>query len=151
MWEQIYRLAFPTFQQMADIRADGWAQRSGVDRLVILGSSKTLKIDEKVRRKDRSDILLEYWSDEGNKKPGWIAKDLDCDYIAYAFLPSRRCFLLPFQPLRRAWHDNRARWVGRYFQVRAQNPGYTTVSVAVPILVLMDAIKSALVVNWPAP
>jgi hypothetical protein len=36
------------------------------------------------------DFLLEYWSDYERRSPGWIEKDLACDFIAYAFVPSRR-------------------------------------------------------------
>ena len=148
IWDLIYNLAFPTFKTMEEIEQDGWAQRAGIDRLVILESGKIIYIDEKVRRKDYDDILIEYWSDEERKKPGWIAKDSACDYIAYAFLPSKRCYLLPFQQLRKAWKENMTDWVSKYRRVEAQNNGYVTVSVAVPIEILMADIQKAMVVDY---
>ena len=134
-----------------DLRADGWHQRAGIDRLIVLSSSKTLHIDEKVREKDYGDILLEFWSDKERRTPGWIAKDLSCDFIAYAIAPSRRCYLLPFQPLRAAWRDRRADWVARFGRREAQNAGYTTVGVPVPVEEVFTAITDALLVSWAEP
>jgi hypothetical protein len=147
-WIEVYRAAFPTLQSAVCMRHDGWAQRGGIDRVLVLGGGKTLSVDEKVRDQDWDDILLEFWSDEGRKIPGWIAKDLACDFIAYAFVPSQRCYLLPFQTLRKAWHDNRREWVNKYRIVDAENDGYTTKSVAVPIDVLMAALRDAMKIVW---
>ena len=54
--------------------------------------------DEKVRAEDWPDILLEQWSDEDRRAPGWVQKPLACDYIAYSFAPSGVCYLLPVMP-----------------------------------------------------
>lgn len=147
-WSDVYRNAFPTLRCCHDIRSDGWSQRGGIDRLLVLASGKTLTVDEKVREKDWPDVLLEYWSDEAARSPGWIAKDLACDYIAYAFVPSQTCLLLPFHQLRLAWHRHRKQWVQNYKEVRADNGRYTTVSVAVPKAELMARINEALLVSW---
>lgn len=113
-----------------------------------LKSGKTLTVDEKVRYEEYNDILLERWSDEAKQIPGWIQKDLACDYIAYAFVQSQRCYLLPFQDLRRAWRRHGRRWILDCREVRAQNKGYVTVSVAVPIDELMLALTDAMLVSW---
>lgn len=147
-WLDVYRSAFPTLIGCHDLRADGWAQRGGMDRLLVLSSGKTLTVDEKVREKDWPDVLLEYWSDAGNKTPGWIAKDLACDFIAYAFVPSQTCLLLPFHQLRLAWHQHRGEWVRNYQIVRADNGRYVTVSVAVPKDELMRRIGEAMSISW---
>lgn len=147
-WEEVYREAFTTFESMWSVRQDGWAQRAGIDRQVLLRDGTVLKIDEKVRTEDWSDILLEYWSDEEKRVPGWVAKDLSCDYIAYALVPSRTCYLLPFQLLRRVWKKHRAEWVGTYQRIEAHNNTYRTISVAVPPSVLLSAIADAIVVRW---
>jgi hypothetical protein len=94
-WEQVYREAFPSFEGMVAIHRMGSGQRDGVDRLIALTNGATIKVDEKVRDKDYQDFCLEYWSvkhktDSRQNAPGWIAKDLRCDYIAYAFVPSGR-------------------------------------------------------------
>lgn len=148
IWERIYRNAFHNFQCMSSVRQDGWAQRGGIDRVITLSSGKTLTVDEKVRNKDYGDILLEYWSNEGNRVPGWVAKDLACDFISYAILPTNKCYLLPFQQLRTAWRANGKRWVSSYKRIEAQNQGYKTISVGVPIRVLMTAISDAMIVDY---
>lgn len=149
MWELVYKKAFPTFATMCSVPADGWAQRGGIDRVITLSSGKTLLVDEKLREKDWPDILLEYYSDRDRKIPGWIWKDLACDYIAYAFLPSRRCYLLPFHLLRSCWLQNGREWARRFTPpVEALNFGYVTESVAVPIDVLLTTMKESLMVSW---
>jgi hypothetical protein len=156
-WEPVYRKAFPTLASCVNVPADGWQQRAGVDRVLVLSDSKTLYVDEKVRRKDRPDIALEIYSDERAKKKGWAIKPALSDFIAYAFLPTQTCFLLPFHLMQRALRDNWVTWTSNaeqsrlgFQQVRAQNPGYTTLSIAVPIMVLLDAMSDSMVVTWSA-
>lgn len=150
-WRHVYESAFPDLLAMTCIRNDGWAQRGGIDRVLTLASGKTLTVDEKVRAVDYPDILLEYWSSFEHKKRGWVAKDLSCDFIAYAFIPSRTCYLIPFQTLRRAWRQNGMEWVRSYKRVEARNSGYTTVSVPVPITEFIDKMSHAMCVTWPSP
>lgn len=147
-WTDVYRKAFPDLRSAVCVRDDGWAQRGGIDRVLTLASGKTLTVDEKVRTEDWPDILLEYWSDEGRKIKGWVAKDLACDFIAYAMVPSQTCYLLPFQTLRASWRARCRDWVARHKRVEARNNGYVTVSVAVPTVELLDAIRDAMTVSW---
>lgn len=147
-WFEVYREAFPDLVSAVSVRDDGWAQRGGIDRVLTLKSGRTLTVDEKVREKDWPDIALEYWSDAGRKVPGWVAKDLACDFIAYAFVPSETCYLLPFQTLRRAWRANCRDWVDRHPRIEADNGRYKTVSVGVPIAELMGALSDAMKVSW---
>lgn len=148
IWNAIYKKAFPTLATAMCVRHDGWAQRGGIDRVITLSSGKTLYVDEKVRSVDYGDVLLEYWSNLERAIPGWIAKDLACDFIAYAVVPSQKCFLLPFHSLRLAWRNNKDRWVKDYKKVVADNGSYTTVSVAVPEDVLLAAINQSMTVRW---
>lgn len=150
-WREVYEEAFPNLAQMICLRSDGWAQRGGIDRLLVLEDGTTLKVDEKVRSAVYDDFCLEYWSDRKRRIPGWVAKDLTCDFIAYAFVPSKTCYLLPFQILRRAWRLNGREWVGKYQKIEAFNEGYVTVSVAVPISVLMATLCEALIIRWSSP
>ena len=147
-WEEVYRAAFPDFVAMHDVRQDGWAQRGGIDRQIVLEDGTVLKVDEKVRKKAYPDILLEAFSDWDKGKPGWLDKGLTCDFIAYAFAETKTCYLLPFRTLRSAWVANRSEWWAKYGRCDAANRGYTTVSVPVPINVLMAAMQDAMVVNW---
>lgn len=147
-WETVYRSAFPTFVSMHDVRKDGWAQRGGIDRQVFLDDGTVLKIDEKVRRTVYDDILLEAFSDWDRQTPGWLDKGLTCDFIAYAFLPTQTCYLLPFQTLRTAWVAKRSEWWIKHRRVPAKNERYTTMSVAVPVAELMAAMQDAMTVCW---
>lgn len=151
-WGEVYRNFFHNFESMTCVRNDGWAQRGGIDRVITLSSGKCISVDEKVRSKDYGDILLEYWSDKGRKVPGWVAKDLACDFIAYAAIPTQRCYLLPFLTLRKAWRANGKRWVNTYRVVDAHNVRngnrWVTRSVAVPTDVLLKAINNAMLTQW---
>lgn len=155
-WLGVYRSAFHDFAHMQTMPRNGWAQRAGIDRVINLKSGKVLLVDEKVRSNDYCDVALEYWSvwKNGNgHELGWVEKDLACDYIAYAFAPTRRCILLPFQELRRAWIRYGEKWkeAGRHKRdgfslVDASNLGYVSKSVCVPEGVLCTAIRDALLI-----
>jgi hypothetical protein len=103
-----------------------------------------------VREKDWPDVLLERWSDEAKKIPGWVQKPLACEFIAYAFVPSRVCYLFPTLTLQVAWRKRGREWIGRFPEIRAQNARYVTVSVAVPIEELLSALTSAMRLEWSA-
>jgi hypothetical protein len=147
-WEDVYRRAFPLFDSMQDLRGDGWWQRAGIDRKINLTNSRSVLIDEKVRRRDYGDVLLEYVSNDATNAAGWIAKPLACDYIAYAFEPTCTCLLLPFQELRRAWDIHGRDWHRVYGGRRAKNNGYSTWSCPVPTDVLLDALRDSMVIGW---
>jgi hypothetical protein len=146
-WLDLYRQAFPSLISAVSVRADGWAQRGGIDRVLTLGCGRVYTVDEKVRTRDWPDVLLEQWSDEERRSPGWVQKPLACDFIAYAFAPSRRCYLLPVAPLQRAWRLFGRRWLDRYGQRRARNPGYVSASVPVPIGELMRGMVAAMLLG----
>lgn len=150
-WLDLYRRAFPSMTSSVSVRQDGWAQRGGIDRVITLASGRVYTVDEKVRAHDWPDILLEQWSDEDRRAPGWVQKPLACDFIAYAFAPSRKCYLLPVAPLQRAWRLFGRQWLAAYGQRRAQNVGYTSVNVPVPIEALLAAMAAAMVLKSPGP
>jgi hypothetical protein len=147
-WAEVYREAFPDMESMTNVRKDGWAQRGGIDRAVTTAAGRTWYIDEKVRREKWNDILLEIKSDIDRDAPGWIVKDLACDFIAYAFLPTQECFLLPVQPLQRAWRQYGELWVREYGTKKAPNNGWSTLNCPVPIPVLMRKISEAMFIRW---
>ncbi len=146
-WLPIYRRAFPTLMSAVAVKHDGWAQRGGIDRLLTLSCGRTYTVDEKIRTQDWPDVLLERWSDEARQSPGWVQKPLACDFIAYAHAPAATCVLLPVPALQRAWRQHGRSWIGLYGQRRAENLGYTSVSVPVPRGVLMQAIVEAMFVS----
>jgi hypothetical protein len=147
-WLSVYRTAFPGLAAAVSVRDDGWAQRAGIDRLLTLNTGRTITVDEKVRERDWNDILLERWSNEEWRTPGWIQKPLACEFIAYAFVPSAKCYLFPTLTLQRAWRLHGREWVETCREVRAQNKSYWSVSVAVPIEQLLAAMSAAICVQW---
>lgn len=154
-WLECYRRAFPNLLSCVEVRDDGWAQRAGIDRVLTLADGKVIKIDEKVREKDYGDILLEFWSNYERRSRGWICKPLDCDFIAYAIVPRATCYLLPTLLLQRAWRERGPEWClaakskkSGFRYVDAQNEGYVTKSIAVPIDVVMSGIAGAISVGW---
>jgi len=149
-WYDVYREAFPGLESAVCVRNDGWAQRGGIDRVLTLASGKTLTVDEKGRRGDWPDIALEYKHvyTNGHKTLGWIAKELACDYLAYAFVPSKRCFLFPFLTLRRAWRLNGLRWKNQFGDIASDNGTYKSHSVCVPTDLLLKSVSEAMLVNW---
>ena len=139
-WDAVYRKAFPnlTFHHISS--GDTQSQRMGIDRIIHLSNGRTLQINEKKRSKDYGDILLEYVSMDTTKAPGWIEKDLSIDYLAYAFIPSKKCYLFPWPALRSTWAVNKAQWMRNYKTVVARNQSYNTLSLAVPIPILWSAV-----------
>jgi hypothetical protein len=113
--------------------------------VLTLACGRVFTVDEKVRSHDWPDILLEQWSDEARRSPGWVQKPLACDFIAYAFAPSRRCYLLPVAPLQRAWRLSGRQWIERFGHRRARNVDYVSSNVPVPIAELMAAMVRAMV------
>lgn len=165
-WEPVYRRAFPDMASMVDLRHDGWHQRAGRDRAIVLSSGRTIYVDEKVRTAAYDDTLVEIWSvypktDGPPYRPvagarhGWARKPLDCDWLAYAFVPTATCFLLPFLGIRAALEKSKWVWAKSATEktdgfrwVVAENSRYNTISIAVPTWILRDAITDAMTVYW---
>ena len=162
-WEKTYRLAFHNFQVMGGPEEDGWCEKSAVDRKVMLTSGKVIQIQEKVRKKSYPDFCLEY---ETAGRPGWIQHDSDADYLAYAQLPTGKCWLFPFPILRAVWRKKGQLWLGRarldarttasyrnreytLIETTSQRYGqrWKTRNVAVPRDELLEAVKNAMFVQ----
>jgi hypothetical protein len=139
LWKEVYRKAFPRMASMVDHRTDGWHQKAGVDRSIIMDDSKQVLIDEKVRGRNKitgivyEDVSLEIVSNTKTRSPGWVCKPLLCEYIAYAIAPLGKCYLLPVIQLQAAWDHNHNKWVKMYREKQAINRGYCTTFVPVPV------------------
>jgi hypothetical protein len=153
-WLTLYQSFFGQQITLVDHREDGWHQRAGIDRSIILPNSKQILIDEKVRGRNKKtgrvyeDIALEYWSKVRERVKGWVAKDLACDFIAYAILPIGKCYLLPFVQLRQAWRRYHKEWVATYGHRDAENNGYMTRFCPVPADIVTTAISEISVVHF---
>ena len=124
-----------------DLVNDPLLQKQGIDKILIFKNGKEVWIDEKKRRKDYGDILLEEYSDFDQKKVGWLSKEKKTDYIAYVIWKPRKLYLLPFKLLQLAWRENYKEWLKHYGRKFAQNKGYRTSNIPVPAETLLSAIK----------
>ena len=155
-WEVFYRKVFPKYQSMVyncgDNHQDLALQRQGVDRRVTLSSGKVMQIEEKVRYiPKRNDVLLERWSDVDRKVPGWIVKDLHCDYLVYVWWEERDALMFPFQQLCMAWRRHGKKWMDRYPPKDSPNLGYVTRNYPIPTSILLDAIRDEMRVEYASP
>ncbi len=148
IWGTIYAKAFPGLQTFTNARQDGELQRHGIDRTLVLKSGKAIYVDEKVRRKDYGDILIEFVSNDKKNSPGWCEKPLFCDYIAYAILPIKTCYVLPVEPLQTAWGKNKVEWLKKYGVKPSKNTGYKTLNCPLPVNVLFKAIGATLRIRF---
>jgi len=149
-WNLAYRKAFFGVVGFIPIAQDCEAQRNGIDRLVAFEDGRVLRFDEKKRDEVWPDILLEYRSNDRTQTPGWMDKALKIDFLAYAFMPTRRVYFFPWGLLRRSWTDNRDTWIANakadrdgFRHITARNRTYSTLSIAVPIPALMAALQQA--------
>ena len=146
-WLSVYEEAFPNMVSAMAARKYSDAQKAGIDRVILLSNTRSLYIDEKLRFKEYSDILLEYMSNDRHQTKGWMDKDLAIDYLAYAFVESKKCYLFDWQMLKRTWKYYRNIWIKEFGTVTAKNKGYNTLSVPVPTELLLSKVSKASIIQ----
>lgn len=147
-WADVYQNVFPNMtNSMTGKKCYSKSQADGVDRIIYLENHKVITIDEKCRTKVYDDIALECISNDKTRSPGWMEKDLTIDYLAYAFLPIKTAYLFDWRMLKRAWNKNKREWWNEYGAIYAKNENYNTISVCVPIGVLLKECSVASVVQ----
>lgn len=180
-WKEFYKLAFPDMVCSALCEGKNekgkvtQGQKLGIDVVIELESGKTIKIDKKIRRKNYNDFALEfrhYKLESNSKVAGWIQQQLQIDYIAYAFEPSKTVYLLDWILLKKVWNNNKTEWFSyfdmdsikwnqagsiegknNFFIIGAfneNNDGYNNYiswSLAVPIQVLLDKLQDAAIIQ----
>jgi len=156
-WKEIYMSFFPSMAEMSSIVTDIELQKKGIDRVLTLENGKRILIDEKMRRSIYTDILLEYKSNSNkDENDGWINKNLEINYIAYAFMPIQTVYMLDWNMLKRTWLKYGGEWYkkakakqdGLCF-VSADNELYNTLSIAIPIYILLDKMIESTVITLP--
>ena len=145
MFALFYRRVFSDLVRI-ELVEDLKLQRLGIDKLLHMGNGQRIAIDEKKRRTDYGDILLELWSVYEKGKKGWLFTSY-CHYIVYAIMPTQKVYLLPMALLRMAWKNNSVEWERNYKQIVAQNADYKTVNIAIPPSVLLPAISKEMSQN----
>ena len=144
--DKFYFRVFPHLKSI-ELVEDLEEQKKGIDKKLHLENGKILLIDEKKRRKDYGDILLEEYSNYENKKVGWLGRDKYTYYIVYVIQESMTIYLLPFLLLQLAWIHNYKSWLERFGRKFADNKYYKTSNIPVPTDVLLEAIKNEITLN----
>lgn len=138
LFDSFYKRIFPNITKI-EFCSDLETQKKGIDKIIYFKNGNKFTLDEKKRRRWYGDILLEIWSDNKIRKPGWLLKST-CDYIVYAVMPTRKIYLLPNILLKKAYITNKDKWLS-YKPIFAHNPKYITESRAVPVNELLTAIS----------
>ena len=139
---EFYKTAFPRAIKI-DFVKDLNVQKKGIDKIITLQNGKEITVDEKKRRKDYGDILLEVYSNLKRKKWGWLVT-AQCDYIVYAIIPAGKVYLLPVLLLKMAAKENWSKWYSKDNFRDADNQYYITRNIAVKTEELLNAIKKQL-------
>lgn len=138
-WLAAYAAQFPGMRSAVKMTDSLFVQQLGFDRVVV-DTTRTWNIEEKVDFYDNDRVVLEYVSNTASKKLGWVVKPNQADFIAYRKAPHGQVWFWSVPLVRRAWamHGEqmiahaKARNHGFVF-AEAQNPGYTSLSVCAPI------------------
>jgi len=137
--EAIYRQAFPHFTSII-VNRDVETQKKGVDCYIVLRDGHKVKVEEKERKKDYGDLLLEDFSNYERRTIGWTRDDRKItDYLAYIIVPSRFAYIFYYPALRRIFIDNLDLWRERYpYKFGKTFEGdallYTTANIPVPFI-----------------
>jgi hypothetical protein len=155
--DSVYRETFGDVAGVTRVQGKCEAQSNGVDVTITLKRDKTIRVDEKLRRKSYNDVALEVVANTTKKSRGWLVKPTTADFIAYAWASNQRCLLLPVAALQRAWRLRGAAWkedarAGRngFYVKYGTTLGtsgtvlYQTLNVVVPTHELLAAMAEAL-------
>lgn len=128
------------------IRNDNYndGQKRGIDVVIYRGNDTVIRAEEKADKYPPNNFALEYVSSDRTNAPGWMEKDLACDYLVYGFYKSGVCYFLPWLQLRRAWIEHRDHWKQSYPCRARDNGTYNTLWVAVPVKVVLQSVIDAM-------
>ena len=116
-------------------------QLAGIDRIIKFNGNRWT-FDDKYRRNDYGDILIEYESSEG--RVGWVKKDMKCTGITYLIPKTNKVHFINFKALRESWSMNERRYMS-FPHKHADNGRYVTKSVAVPVAELQSMLGGWLI------
>lgn len=135
-FDAFYRFYFPYLVRHEILKNNCREQRDGVDRRLHFPSGHSVIVQEKRRRADYGDVLLEYESNDNAHTKGWIEKFQTIDYWVYAIMPTKRFFIYPWCALVRVWEKWGPIWKRQYKTFKSDNGSYNTLFICVPFSVL---------------
>ena len=143
---KVYKKLWPGLEEIEDVRGKD-PQYHGIDHIVCMPGNVTIPIQAKVRTTDYEDILLEYISNDRTKSPGWIEERSLAEWFFYLIMPKEKCYYFHWRNLQHLWNINKYEWIKLgeqrskgFMVVKAKNINYTTISVAVPSKIILDAL-----------
>lgn len=158
--EQFFRQTFPNVLDVRRLDEDSDWQRHGCDWFVRLKNGTEHWIDDKVRKQDYGDVLLEIWSQyyghdqHPRNKKGWAVDPTRwAHWVAYIIRPTGVCYLLHRDLVRLACRQYYHEWKSRFGFRDARNPTYLTRNIAVPWDELRDAcaaVQEQRLKDWPS-
>ena len=87
-------------------------QKNGVDKVLHFEDRDPINVDEKLRKVDWGDLLLELESNTTSHRLGWLLNpDSEAELIAYMFEDSQRVIFIRHSELLEAYHNNAHNWV----------------------------------------
>lgn len=130
--DNLYRKVFPDFVEID--RNVGLSQdKAGIDVIITLESGKQLFIDEKKRRKNYRDILLEIHHDEKENKLGYILDPKKkTDFIVYIIEPTSEVFIFSTHLLKKVLIDNFKEWKDEFGVLRTDPQPWISTGIPVP-------------------
>jgi len=126
-------------------------QFSGVDRLLMIPERQPIRVEEKVRRKTRGDILIELIADNNfylkeHRGLGWGLKNYSTDILLYFFEDTETGHIFHWNKFQKALLANLPEWYDlakskrRGFSLRkAYNKNYYSLNIAIPRSVFLKA------------
>jgi len=90
-------------------------QFKGIDKIVMTAGGKIFKIEEKVRRRDYGDILVELYADnnfylKAHRGTGWIMKDYSCDIIMFYYENTDRSIIFSWKMFQYIFKIKMSEW-----------------------------------------
>lgn len=153
MWKEFYQKRFPGYRELINTQdTKCQLQQDGVDRIVIDSDGTRISIEEKVLNDVHNEICFEWLSNSLTRKPGWIEQNLLCDYLAYAFAPTKEIYFYEWRALRKVWIEYGEYWKKSLGckQIESKTMSrngysYLTYSCAVPIYIVDQCYREALI------
>lgn len=127
----------------SDFKLD-WSPRDApyVHDFEVMAHDRLWKWEEKRRRKDWGDELLEDVSNDRTGSDGWTRKCESVDYVLFTY-PGGRSTIWPGAELQWAFMLNRRAWLKASGYRRAPNQGYCTLNIPVATDELRRAVAAA--------
>ncbi len=144
--DNFYKRVFPDLKEIEFVE-DLELQKKGIDKILRFNNGKEVMIDEKKRRKDYGDILLEEYSDYDKKTWGWLNRSKHTDYIIYYIVPTNKIYIFPFLILQLTWLRNYGDWLNQYGRKFAINKNYKTSNIPIPTDILLKELNVTIAQN----